>query len=74
MAEAMDASEDLPVSREARCRVGDLHLAFVAGKEKVEERAKWRWSANHASPVEAVERSRVLGQELKEHVGRCDRR
>ena len=41
MADAMDASEDLPATQERHCHAGDLHLAFVAEKEIVKEHEQW---------------------------------
>ena len=64
MADAMDTSDNLPVSQEKRRRVRHTHLAFTAEKEIVNKDAKWwgpktkaRWDANHASPVEWMLRS-----------------
>ena len=59
MADVTDTPHYLPATREPRCRVSDLHLAFVAEKEIAKEHAKWRdsevkahWDTNHAPPAE----------------------
>ena len=57
----MDTSEDMPATQEKRRRAEDLHLAFVADKEIVEEHEQWRgpgmralWEAATASALEGV--------------------
>ena len=62
MADATDPSEDTPATQEKSCRAKNLHVAFVADKELVEEGAQWwgpgmnaRPNAATASPMEGVD-------------------
>ena len=58
----MGASEDMPVTREKRCRLGSLHLASAVDMEVVREHAQRRgswseahWDAVRASPLEGAD-------------------
>ena len=59
--------DEPPGNQEAQCRVGDLHLAFVAGKEGVKVATQWwrsdlklRRNATHDSAVKGVDASQSL--------------
>ena len=58
MEEPTDTFEDVPVTREARCRVEGLHPACAADMEVATERAQWwgprveaHWDANPRLPA-----------------------
>ena len=60
--DAMDASEDAPVTQETRCRADDPHLAFLVDKEKTKGHKQWRspgmkahWGAGNTHPMERGE-------------------
>ena len=58
----MDTSEDPPATQGKHCRADDLHPAFVADIEVVQEHAQWRdpgtrahWDVAKASPLDGVD-------------------
>ena len=68
MGDAMDTSENLPVTLAQRRRVKDFQLAFDVDEEVVEEHAYWRdpemkaqCDATHASPLEGADAAIFAG-------------